>query len=109
MQSCSDHNASLIRIVENCLAVILVPEFVTSKSSRPYRNVAVISAKTLYSEKHNESRERERERGRERRNITREIDVCLSVLQEPTEISKQPIRTRYLGHVTGYQPIRDQY
>eukprot|EP00116_Pleurobrachia_bachei_P006372 sb/3466634/ len=26
-----------------------------------------------------------------------------------TEMSKQPIRTRYLGHVTGYQPIRDQY
>ena len=26
-----------------------------------------------------------------------------------TESSKQPIRTRYLGHVTGYQPIRDQY
>eukprot|EP00116_Pleurobrachia_bachei_P016835 sb/3477097/ len=25
-----------------------------------------------------------------------------------TEISKQPIRTRYLGHVTGYQPIKDQ-
>eukprot|EP00116_Pleurobrachia_bachei_P004608 sb/3464870/ len=23
--------------------------------------------------------------------------------------SKQPIRTRYLGHVNGYQPIRDQY
>eukprot|EP00116_Pleurobrachia_bachei_P011531 sb/3471793/ len=23
--------------------------------------------------------------------------------------SKQPIRTRYLGHVTGYQPIRYQY
>eukprot|EP00116_Pleurobrachia_bachei_P019047 sb/3479309/ len=23
--------------------------------------------------------------------------------------SKQPIRTRYLGHVTGYQPVRDQY
>eukprot|EP00116_Pleurobrachia_bachei_P005087 sb/3465349/ len=22
---------------------------------------------------------------------------------------KQPIRTRYLGHMTGYQPIRDQY
>ena len=22
---------------------------------------------------------------------------------------KQPIRTRYLGLVTGYQPIRDQY
>ena len=29
--------------------------------------------------------------------------------QEPTEPSKQPIRARYLGHVTGYQPIRDQY
>eukprot|EP00116_Pleurobrachia_bachei_P017530 sb/3477792/ len=25
------------------------------------------------------------------------------------ETSKQPIRTRHLGHVTGYQPIRDQY
>eukprot|EP00116_Pleurobrachia_bachei_P016076 sb/3476338/ len=30
-------------------------------------------------------------------------------LQEPTDTSKQPIRTRYLGHVTGYQPISDQY
>eukprot|EP00116_Pleurobrachia_bachei_P013278 sb/3473540/ len=29
--------------------------------------------------------------------------------QEPTETRKQPIKTRYLGHVTGYQPIRDQY
>eukprot|EP00116_Pleurobrachia_bachei_P017543 sb/3477805/ len=29
--------------------------------------------------------------------------------QEPTEISKRPIRTRYLGHVTSYQPIRDEY
>ena len=29
--------------------------------------------------------------------------------QELTESSKQPIRTRYLGHMTGYQPIRDQY
>eukprot|EP00116_Pleurobrachia_bachei_P005074 sb/3465336/ len=29
--------------------------------------------------------------------------------QQPTETSKQPIRTRYLGHVTGYHPIRDQY
>eukprot|EP00116_Pleurobrachia_bachei_P002165 sb/3462427/ len=35
--------------------------------------------------------------------ITRER--LLSVLDQ----SKQPIRTRYLGHVTGYQPIRDQY
>eukprot|EP00116_Pleurobrachia_bachei_P010565 sb/3470827/ len=25
------------------------------------------------------------------------------------ETSKQPIRTRYLGHVTGYQPMRDKY
>ena len=25
------------------------------------------------------------------------------------EVSKRPIRTGYLGHVTGYQPIRDQY
>ena len=31
------------------------------------------------------------------------------MFQEPTESSKQPIRTRYLGHVTVYQPIRDQY
>eukprot|EP00116_Pleurobrachia_bachei_P002771 sb/3463033/ len=29
--------------------------------------------------------------------------------KEPTETSKQPIRTRYLGHVKGYQPISDQY
>ena len=29
--------------------------------------------------------------------------------QEPTESIKQPIRARYLGHVTGYHPIRDQY
>ena len=29
--------------------------------------------------------------------------------QEPTGPSKQPIRTRCLGHVTGYQPISDQY
>ena len=28
---------------------------------------------------------------------------------ETTGFSKQPIRTRHLGHVTGYQPIRDQY
>ena len=32
-----------------------------------------------------------------------------STLLEPTEFRKQPIRTLYLGHVTGYQPIRDQY
>ena len=33
----------------------------------------------------------------------------LSRSQEPTETSKQPIIIRYLGHVTGYQPIKDQY
>ena len=39
------------------------------------------------------------------------IDEAAQVgyIQEPTEFCKQPIRTRYLGHVTGYQPIRDQY
>eukprot|EP00116_Pleurobrachia_bachei_P011840 sb/3472102/ len=36
------------------------------------------------------------------------LEVC-SDYQEPTETSKQPIKTRYLGHVTGNQPIRDQY
>ena len=30
-------------------------------------------------------------------------------IQESTESSKQPIRTRYFGHVTSYQPISDQY
>eukprot|EP00116_Pleurobrachia_bachei_P009700 sb/3469962/ len=41
----------------------------------------------------------------------RELNVGISKgeIQEPTEPSKQPIRARYLGHVTGYQPIRDQY
>eukprot|EP00116_Pleurobrachia_bachei_P006039 sb/3466301/ len=29
--------------------------------------------------------------------------------EELTETSKQPIRTCYLGHVTGYQPISDHY
>eukprot|EP00116_Pleurobrachia_bachei_P012567 sb/3472829/ len=29
--------------------------------------------------------------------------------REPTDTRKQSIRSRYLGHVTGYQPIRDQY
>eukprot|EP00116_Pleurobrachia_bachei_P018651 sb/3478913/ len=33
--------------------------------------------------------------------------VCMC--QQPNESSKQPIRTPYLGHVTGYQPIRDHY
>eukprot|EP00116_Pleurobrachia_bachei_P012258 sb/3472520/ len=35
--------------------------------------------------------------------------VVVTSHQEPIDTSKQPIRTRYLGHVTGYQPIRDQY
>ena len=30
-------------------------------------------------------------------------------MKEPTESSKQPIRAGHLGHVTGYQPISDQY
>eukprot|EP00116_Pleurobrachia_bachei_P017359 sb/3477621/ len=30
------------------------------------------------------------------------------VRNRPTQVNK-PIRTRYLDHVTGYQPIRDQY
>ena len=29
--------------------------------------------------------------------------------QEPTDTSKQPIITHYLGHETGNRPIRDQY
>ena len=29
--------------------------------------------------------------------------------QQPTGSSKQPVRTCYLRHVTGHQPIRDQY
>ena len=29
--------------------------------------------------------------------------------QQPTEPSNQPIRVYYLDHVTGYQPITDQY
>eukprot|EP00116_Pleurobrachia_bachei_P014910 sb/3475172/ len=31
------------------------------------------------------------------------------VHHEPIETNKQPIITRYLDHVTSYQPIRDQY
>ena len=35
----------------------------------------------------------------------------LSIYLSPslTAPSNQPIRIRYLGHMTGYQPIRDQY
>ena len=32
-----------------------------------------------------------------------------SGIHETTGPSKQPIRVHYLGHVTSYQPIRDQY
>ena len=28
---------------------------------------------------------------------------------QATELSKHPIRSRYLDHVTGHQPIREQY
>eukprot|EP00116_Pleurobrachia_bachei_P008590 sb/3468852/ len=31
--------------------------------------------------------------------------IIIATYQEPTKISKQPIRTRYLDHVTGYQPM----
>eukprot|EP00116_Pleurobrachia_bachei_P006268 sb/3466530/ len=37
------------------------------------------------------------------------LSFYLKYAQEPSDTSNQPIRTRYLGHVTGYQPIRDQY
>ena len=33
----------------------------------------------------------------------------VSINQETTEPIKQSIRSRYLDHVTGYQPIRDLY
>ena len=35
--------------------------------------------------------------------------IIVSCLKQAIGSSKQPIRTRYSGHVTGYQPIRDQY
>eukprot|EP00116_Pleurobrachia_bachei_P004865 sb/3465127/ len=39
----------------------------------------------------------------------RKCHVCAACLYiEPTGTSKQPIITRYLGHVTGYQPIGNQ-
>ena len=34
--------------------------------------------------------------------------TVLLVMFKPSEPAKQPIRARYLGHVTGYQPITDQ-
>eukprot|EP00116_Pleurobrachia_bachei_P016014 sb/3476276/ len=39
------------------------------------------------------------------------MQKILTPEQEPTDTSKrkQPIETRYLDHLTGYQPIRDQY
>ena len=36
-------------------------------------------------------------------------DASAIVFTSPIFAGKHPIRTRYLGHVTGYQPIRDQY
>eukprot|EP00116_Pleurobrachia_bachei_P015669 sb/3475931/ len=35
--------------------------------------------------------------------------VCSDRVGGARQITKQPIRTRYLGHVTGYQPIWDQH
>eukprot|EP00116_Pleurobrachia_bachei_P007734 sb/3467996/ len=37
------------------------------------------------------------------------MEAFMPIYQEPTETNKRPIGTRYLGHVTGSQPIRDQY
>ena len=37
------------------------------------------------------------------------FSAVLGMYREPTESSKQPIRARYLGHVTGYQPTSEQY
>ena len=34
---------------------------------------------------------------------------CISLYIPIHTVCKQPIRARILGHVTGYQPIRDQY
>eukprot|EP00116_Pleurobrachia_bachei_P008489 sb/3468751/ len=42
-------------------------------------------------------------------NVSPDCRLHANISLEPTETSKQPIRTRYLGHVTSYQPIRDQY
>ena len=38
-------------------------------------------------------------------------DPCMDMVCEgnPEVIHEQPIKTCHLGHVTGYQPIRDQY
>eukprot|EP00116_Pleurobrachia_bachei_P016651 sb/3476913/ len=43
--------------------------------------------------------------------LLRFFEIYISYLfgKEPTETSNRPIRTSYLGHVTGYQPISDQY
>eukprot|EP00116_Pleurobrachia_bachei_P007089 sb/3467351/ len=62
-------------------------------------------------------RERDRERERESTGNTGEYYVSSGHLSwarwlegtDRRDTSKQPIRTRYLDHVTGYQPIRDQY
>eukprot|EP00116_Pleurobrachia_bachei_P015868 sb/3476130/ len=44
-----------------------------------------------------------------RENCGQSIGLTILLPIEPTDTCKQPITTRYLGHVTGYQPIRDQY
>eukprot|EP00116_Pleurobrachia_bachei_P017439 sb/3477701/ len=62
---------------------------------------------TREREREREKRDRERERERERERLY--LGLLSGTDQEPTDTSKQPIRTRYLGHVTGYQPIGDQY
>ena len=38
-----------------------------------------------------------------------QLKVGLTIYRQPTDTSKQPIRSRYLRHMTGYQPIRDHW
>eukprot|EP00116_Pleurobrachia_bachei_P019394 sb/3479656/ len=44
-----------------------------------------------------------------RRSVIRGNKARVRAIREPTDTSKQPIRTRYLCLVTGYQQIRDEY
>eukprot|EP00116_Pleurobrachia_bachei_P005833 sb/3466095/ len=41
--------------------------------------------------------------------VANDDDHAIKVAYYPGHQGKRPIRTRYLGHVTGYQPIREQY
>ena len=41
--------------------------------------------------------------------VVDEVDLEVVEVEAGDEEVSKPIRTRYSGHVTGYQPIRDQY